>query len=361
MSKSPSKFNDVLEALENYNQPFPNRLMRDFSDLTPVNLHELKNFWPSIKTERKVSLLEDLENIAESDTLVSFDEFAKYTLTDPDPAVRVLSIRLLWECEDPRLITTFTEMMLSDNEEDVRAAAASAMGKYVLLGELDSITESLRISSVQNLIDVVKGDDLPMVRRRALESLGYSSHPKVADLILQATEQKDSQWMTSALYAIARSADDKWSNIVINHLDSKDSEVLFEAIRAAGELELEDARDTLLEKLDEITDDEDLRLAVIWSLSQIGGDVVKKKFEDLAEKCTDEEEAEWLDKAIDNLELGQPLENMGMIDFEADKLTFESDDLSDYEDLDENEEDDDEDEDYVDFDELELSEGEEEE
>lgn len=359
MSKSTSKFSDVLEALGNYSQPFPNRMMRDFSDLTPVSLHELKGVWPLIKTERKVSLLEDLENIAESDTLVSFDEFAKYTLTDPDPAVRVLSIRLLWECEDPRLISIFTELMLSDDAEDVRAAAASAMGKYVLLGELESINENLRISSVQNLIDVVNGDDLPMVRRRALESLGYSSHPKVADLILHASEQKDTQWLTSALYAMARSADDKWSNIVISYLDSKDSEVLFEAVRAAGELELEDARDTLLEKLDEITDDGDLRLAVIWSLSQIGGETVKKKFEELAEKCTDEEEADWLDKAIDNLELGQPLDNMGMIDFETDKSSFESEEIGEFED--DEEEDEDEDEDYIDFDELELSEGDEEE
>ena len=356
MSNTNSKFTEVLEALVNYDQPFPARFLRDFSDLTPLHIHDLKMVWPSVKPERKISLLEDLENVAESDTLVSIDEFAKMTLTDPDPAVRVLSIRLLWECEETRLISTFIEMMNSDPAEDVRAAAASAMGKYVLLGELESIPDQIRISLVQHLIDLVEGDDLPMVRRRALESLGYSSHPKASELIHNASEQTDSQWLTSALYAMARSADDKWSDIVISHLDSKDSEVLFEAVRAAGELELEEARDILIDKLDKTTDDADLRLAIIWSLSQIGGDIVKKKFDELAEKCTDEEEAEWLEKAIDNIELGEPIENMGLIDFDAKKSDFESDELDDF-DEDEEEE---EEEELIDLDEIDVDENEEE-
>jgi hypothetical protein len=350
MSEKLSKFAPVLDALQDYDHPFPPRLLRDFSDLTPNNLHDLKAVWPEIKTERKVALLEDLENVAESDTLVSFDELAKMAVKDTDPAVRVLSIRLLWECEEARLIPIFTELMLADDSQDVRAAAASALGKFVLLGELEAISDTLRIANVQNLIDVVKGEDLPQVRRRALESLGYSSHPKVPELIEYALSQPDIQWLTSALYAMGRSADDRWAERVISHLDSSDGEILFEAVRAAGELELEDARDILIEKLDETLDDQELRFAIIWSLSQIGGESVKKKLEELLEKTSEDDEAEWIEKALDNLELGGQMDGMEMMEFDSpDHSAGEDDDDDDDE---EEEEDDadflgiDEDEEY---------------
>lgn len=337
MAENETNFTHILEALANYSEPFPPRMLRNFSDLSPLHLRELKGIWPALKRERKISLLEDLETVAESDMLVSFDELAKMSLSDADPAVRVLSIRLLWECEEARLIPIFTEMMLSDSAEDVRAAAASALGKFVYLGELESIPDALRISSLQNLFDVVTGEDLPMVRRRALESLGYSSHSKVPGLIQHALEQEDTQWLTSALYAIGRSADDKWSETVLQYLDSPDSEVLFEAVRAAGELELEDARDLLFEILENTTDDQELRFAIIWSLSQIGGKGVKQKFEEMAEKCTDDEEAEWLEKALENLELGGDLDSMEMLELDEDQNDSaddeETDDLYDDDDL----------------------------
>lgn len=329
MVENETNFTHILEALANYNESFPPRMLRSFSDLSPLHLRELKKIWPTLKRERKVSLLEDLETVAESDTLVSFDELAKMSLTDGDPAVRVLSIRLLWECEEARLIPIFTEMMHSDSAEDVRAAAASALGKFVYLGELETISDALRISSLQNLIDVVIGEDLPMVRRRALESLGYSSHSKVPGLIQQALEQEDTQWLTSALYAIGRSADDKWSEIVLRYLNSPDSEVLFEAVRAAGELELEDARDVLFDLLENTAEDQELRFAIIWSLSQIGGKGVKQKFEEMVEKCTDDEEAEWLEKALENLELGGDLDSMEMMELDEDQTDSADDEETD--------------------------------
>ena len=331
MAENETNFTHILEALTNYNQPFPPRMLRNFSDLTSLRLRELKAVWPALKRERKIALLEDLETVAESDTLVNFDELAKMSLSDEDPSLRVLSIRLLWECEESRLVPIFTEMMLSDPAEDVRAAAASALGKFVYLGELDAIPDALRISSLQNLFDVVSGEDLSMVRRRALESLGYSSHSKVPALIQNALAKEDTQWLTSALYAIGRSADEKWSEVVLSHLDSPDSEVKFEAVRAAGEITLEDAREPLFDILETANDDQELRFAVIWSLSQIGGQGVKRKLEEMVKRCTDDEEGEWLEKALENLELGGDLDSMEMLELDEDQIdSDEEEDLDDY-------------------------------
>jgi HEAT repeat protein len=343
MTENNENFAHILEALTNYDQPFPARMLRSFSDLTPNHLHMLKTVWPVIKRERKISLLEDLETVAESDTLVNFDELAKMALVDEDSAVRILAIRLLWECDETRLLPIFTDMMLTDTAEDVRAAAASALGKFVLLGELETIPETMRISNVQNLIDVTSGDDLPMVRRRALESLGFSSHPKVPELIETALATAESQWLTSALYAIGRSADERWTDIVLRYIDSEDGEILFDAIRAAGELTLEEARDPLLEKLDDTLDDQELRFAIIWSLSQIGGEAVKKKLEELIEKGANDEEAELIEKAMDNIELGGQIEGMEMLEYDPDE------DLDD-EDIDDDSDEDDEE--YAEIEEL---------
>ena len=279
MTDQTQKFDKIAEALLDLNQPFPPRLLRSFSDLSHKDQRTLEQLWLQIDPKRKLSLFEDLENIAETDTLVNFGEFAKLGITDPDPAVRVMAIRLLWECEEASLIPLFTEMMESDSAEDVRAAAASALGKFVYLGELDSIPDNLKISLVANLLDVVKGEDLPLVRRNALESLGYSSNAKVPGLINTALDSEDSQWMTSALFAIGRSADEKWAETVLKFLERPENEIKFEAVRAAGELELDEARETLLEMLEEIEDDLELRYAIIWSLSQIGGEGIKETFE----------------------------------------------------------------------------------
>ena len=351
MSDNSTKIGEVLEALKDNEHPFPAKLLRSFSDLSRKNLRELQLIWLDLKRERRIALLEDLETLAESDTLINFEDLNKMTLTDVDPAVRVISIRSLWDSEDAKLIPVFSEMMLDDPAEDVRAAAASALGKYVYLGEVDSIPDNIHIPNVMNLIDVFTSEDLPMVRRRALESLGFSSHPKVPPLIQKAADSEDVLWLTSALYAMGRSADEQWAEMILKHLDSPDNEVLFEAIRAAGELQLDEAREPLLEKLEGENNDPDLRYAIIWSLSQIGGEGIKQLFENLIEKVSDEEEIEWLEKGLDNLELGGDLEEMEMLDLDLDKINspdkYDPDDedvldgedeLSDIEDNDDDEE-----------------------
>ncbi len=67
-------------------------------------MKQLKKSWPEVSTRRKHTLLEDLEDLAEADTLTSFDDLARTLLDDPDPEVRTRAIRLLWECEDVKLI-----------------------------------------------------------------------------------------------------------------------------------------------------------------------------------------------------------------------------------------------------------------
>lgn len=306
----------VIDALQNTAQPFPSRLMHRLSDLSSKDIRELSRIWPEVDLKLKQGLLKDLEELAENDTLVNFDDFALSVIGDPDPSIRVLAIRLLSECDATRLLPVMTDMMMGDPEETVRAAAAAHLGLFILRGELDDLQDTLRIANFQNLMDVANGHDLPSVRRRALESLGYSSNPKVHPLIQQAFDSNDIQWRASALYAMGRSADEKWAPQVTSSLDSPDLEVQYEAVRAAGELELTDTADKLLAILDDELEPSDLRLAVIWALSQIGGEEAKSKLEQLMDESQDDEEIEMLDKALENIELNGLSGGLDLLDIE---------------------------------------------
>ena len=231
----------------------------------------------------------------------------------------------------PVVITKMEDGAFMARSEAVRATAASLLGRFVYLGELDSIPDSIKISVVQNLFDVVSSEDMQQVRLRALESLGYSSHTKVAEIIRTAFNSKDSQWVSSALCAMGRSADEQWNDFVLEKLDSGDNDVLFEAVRAAGELELGAALDQLISLIDDEDSDPEIRLAVIWSLSQIGGDEVKEKFNELLEESENEEEIEWIEKAIENLEINGAPDSMEFLDFERNSKFEDDEDNEPYE------------------------------
>lgn len=334
------KFSEVAAALKDTDHPFPPRLLRGFSDLFPRDIKEFIPIWQDTSITRKISLLEDLEELTEKDTLVCFDEVAKAVINDLDPRVRVLSIRLLWESEDSKLVPILIELMLEDVDEGVRSTAASLLGHFVYLGELEEISDTVKISAVKNLLDVVLSEEVSQVRMRALESLGYSSHPKVPALIKAAYDSKENLWVACALCAMGRSADDQWSEFVQAKLDSNDSDIQFEAARAAGELEIPTALDQLFTMVEEEDFDSEIRLAAIWSLSQIGGREVKDKLQELLRDSDSEEEIEWLEKALENLEISSSSDGLNFLNFSPKGNLDDEDEDEDLDDLDELDEDD---------------------
>lgn len=302
VESSETPFSEVLRAFKDTSSPFPARYLRSFSDLSRTQLKDLQETWASVSENRKVSLLEDLEQVLESDTLVNFDNLARMVLFDPSSSVRVSALRLLWECEETSFIPELLNFSTRDEDEAVRAVAASLLGNFLLLGELERIDESTKRNIETGLLNIVRGSDASRVRQRALESLGYSSHADVPVLIETAFHSTDNDWIICAICAMGRSADEAWAPQIEKMILSREPEIQFEAIRAAGDLELITARDTLLSLLDEGIDDEETRLAAIWSLSQIGGEEVKEKLNELLTSAEDDEEIEWIERAIENLD-----------------------------------------------------------
>lgn len=320
MSKA-APFQSVIDALLEKGKPFPKKYLSLFSDIDPASLKLLMDAWPRIPLTRKQTLLEELDTLLDEDTMVSFDDFARVLLTDPDASVRAGAMRLLAECEDLKLLPIYEKILASDPAPEARAEAANMLNLFVDLGELDEIPEKEHHRAEDVLLAATSDEDVN-VRRHALESLGYSSRPEVPALIEAALTREDPEWQVSALTAIGRSNDERWSEQVIRMLLSEDLAVRLEAVKAAGKLKLPAARLPLLRMLDE-EEDSMIFSAVIWSLSQVGGEDVRTYLENLLDQTEDEDEIEFIEDALANLSFTEDLEQFNLLAVDPDEDLIE--------------------------------------
>jgi HEAT repeat protein len=312
-------FSEVLASLGNEQEPVPAKLLYRLSGLEGQELLDFSKAWAAFSTQRKLNLLEDLEILAESNTVMHFDDVAALGLDEDDEAVRILAIRSLWQSSESKLIPIFISLLNEENSPQLSAQAAAALGRFILLGELGEISSDQKSEIEQQLLAIMDSDnDQPEIRRRALESLAYSSNPRVEGLIEDAYDFGDEEIKASALFAMGRNADDRWAPQVIESLDDPNPDLSIEAIRSAGELQINEALPTLINSL--FDEDGDIRLAAAWSLSQIGGKDATDALADFQDRSEDEDEIDLIEDAIENLTFGEDIADMNILNFSEDDL-----------------------------------------
>jgi len=205
------------------------------------------------------------------------------------------------------------DLLQNDSDPEVNASAAAALGKFVLLGELDKISEKSANIVQELLINEYLKTENDSTKQRILESLGYSSNEKVNQFISSALENDEKEWHLSALFAISRSVNNIWGKVVLEKLTDPDPDIQIEAIKAAGELEIAAAKEQIIEFIENSTPDEELHVQAIWSLSKIGGNDIKELFEEMIEESDDEEETEILEMAMDNLDFTNGIPSFGLL------------------------------------------------
>jgi len=312
-------FQKVLDVLLDESKDIPRRYLSEFSDIEPTSLQSLLEAWPRIAPNRKLLLLDRLNALANEDTLVSFDDVGRSLLKDADPQVRIRAMRLLVECEDARLVPTYIEMLTNDSDVSVRAEAASMLGLFVQLGEFDEIPDEVHHRIEDVLLEVLNGEDDPSVRRHALEALGFSSRDEVPVLIESSFNRQDPDWQASAIFAMGRSNDERWTDSVLRMIASENHRIRLAAVQAAGELELKLARPLLLRLLEEEYHDA-IAGAAIWSLSQIGGEDVRIYLQNLLDNVEDDDQAAFLEEALDNLAFTEDMASFDMLALDADEF-----------------------------------------
>lgn len=275
------------------------------SNLTAAEIATLAPVWHDLAPAYRRKLMRRLVDVSEANYELNYRALAYFTLADSDPGVRAITIELLFEDYALTLMDRLIEMAQFDENRDVRAAAVSALGRFILAGELGDLDEADTVraqDAAANLYNNLSED--VEVRRRALEAIANCSHEIVDDAINEAYASHDRRMRVSALFAMGRSCDEQWAPIIVRELDSEDPEMRYEAARAAGEVEAPDAVPLLVRLA--LENDREIKEVAIWSLGEIGGtDAVRtlNKLARFAAEADDEDLIEAVDEALANANL----------------------------------------------------------
>ncbi len=318
MSPARAGFQKVILELTDGGQKLSRRSLQEFSDLDAASIRAVMEAWPTIQLDRKRTLLDGLREMSEENTLVSFEDFARALLADPEAEVRTRAIRLLDECDDPKLAFALIRILASDEDANARSEAAGLLGRYVEGGELDKIPAGTQRLVEDALLEKANSEDATAVRRRALESLGYSSRPEVVTLIESAFRRENPEWQASALFAMGRSFDERWEEQILSRMTDVNPDVRLAAVEAAGELRLKAARPVLFKVLEEEEEDE-ITSAAIWSLSQVGGEDARVYLESLLDAAQETADIEFIEDALDNLDFTEEQDHFDLMSIDPDE------------------------------------------
>lgn len=258
------------------------------SSLPDEEVEQLGQEWRNLPPGRKQWLLQQCIEASEADFELDYEALGEMALNDSDNAARALAIGCLWEVMTPALMRRLVNLLDRDDSEEVRAASAISLGRFVLKAELGKFPAEIAESAESLLLSICEeAADTLEVRRRALESLAYSGREEVSSLIEEAYYHADDLMRASALHAMGRSADELWGPYLLEEMLNQSPELRYEAVYALGELELEEAVPELV-KLLLIEPDVEVQTGIIWALGEIGGEQALRALE-RASKSTENE------------------------------------------------------------------------
>jgi len=296
------EYEQVFAHIGNTSEPLNTRYLYSLSGITREALARFQQMWPGVEVSRRRLLISNLVELAELSFEVNFDPIFLVAMGDEDSEVRASAVDGLWEYEDQALIGPLVHLLRVDAVPRVRAAAAMALGRFVLLGELEKIDRAPAMLAEEALLETLRDaeEDLE-VRRRAVEAIAYSGEAGVRDIIEAAYYDEDEKMQASALFAMGRSADAYWRKLLIKELDSPNPELRFEAARACGELEAQLAVAQLI-RMSIDDPDREVQQAAVWALGRIGGRAAREALETLYES-DDEVLSQAAADALDEIDL----------------------------------------------------------
>ena len=311
---------DVVLALRELD-PAPERavsatVVYGLSDLSASERRALEAEWRQLPSLSRRRVLRALIEASEAMFEMTYREIALRALDDEDSLVRTAAIELLWTDETVETLRRLMSLAVDDPDSIVRAAALKELGRFILLGEYGDIPDEAA-KEAQNLALRIHADRSQSLeaRRRALEALSNSSHPEVERLIREAYADGNHDLKISALFAMGRTCSKVWRDILLEELDSADSEVVFEAVTACGQIQLDES----VRRVGQMatSEDREIQLAAIWALGEIGGNHAFEILTSLEEMIEDEEAAAVVDEALDTAGFNRTFAALGL-DFEDD-------------------------------------------
>lgn len=275
-------FDEYLEELRSPSAGLKVSELQHLSNMTPEQAQQFEEAWPSLNVRRRRRIVQELTDLSEDNVDLNFDRVFFQGLEDEDAAVRLESVRGLWEHETPDLIEPLLSLLEHDRDATVRAEAALALGKFVLLSEFGRLRERYFREVEAGLRRVLsKEDEVEEVRARALEAIGTYNTAWVRQSIREAYESGVRRLKVSAVHAMGRSCEARWLPLLLHELNNEEAEVRYEAAIACGSLGDERAVVQLVKLVRD--PDAEVREASVSALGEIGGTEAKNALLELAD------------------------------------------------------------------------------
>jgi len=265
----PPPTEQVIAELGKREEPLLNSRLTELSNLNAAEIKSFKKTWALIESERRRQIVHRLVELADDNVELNFNNIFRYCLKDRDDEVRTTVIEGLWENEEASLINPLISLLDLDNSETVQAAAATALGKFAIMAEENKLHPDQTTRIQEALLAAINDKKRPAeARRRALESAAPLSIPQVQTAIQEAYQSPDFKQKVSAVYAMGKSCDHSWLQVLLKELSNPDAEMRYEAAGACGEFEEEATVPGLIKLIGDF--DTDVQIAAIQALGKIG-------------------------------------------------------------------------------------------
>ncbi len=316
MSVKPRDFSAILTILGNTEQPLDAATIYGLSGLDSAQAAQLARQWASYPVERRRKLLQHLNMVSEGNFEMDFHAVNYIAIEDPDSEVRQYAIEGLWEDESIKLMHRLVDIAHHDPSLEVRAAAISELGRFILLGEYEEISHADARLAQNSVWAILNSDEDNELRRKALEAIANCGREGVHERIREFYRHDDLKMRMSAIFAMGCTCDSLWASDILNELDSEIPEMQYEAARAAGRIELEEAIPHLV-RLTQKTEDTEILEISIWSLGEIGGEEARRALNRIAARAEANNDEEILTAAQDALDSASLPGDFMLFDFDA--------------------------------------------
>jgi len=273
-------FEQYLQELADVSIKLKAAGLATLSGLNSEQKAELAKDWPGIPVERRREVVKELLDLEEDNVEFDFAAVFLEGLGDDDAEVRLSSVQGLWEHEGVDLIPRLLTLLREDNDAVVRAEAALALGRFVLLSEEGRLRDRHFKAMESGLREVISNaDEIGEVRARAIEAIGPHDTAWVRQAIREAYESGVRRMKVAAVQAMGRSCEPRWLPLLLRELSNEEAEVRYEAATALGALADESAVTNLVGSLSD--PDDEVRQASIAALGEIGGREAREALMDL--------------------------------------------------------------------------------
>ena len=275
MGSSELSVKQVIDSLLQPGREMHNMDLVRLSALQAGDLGYFEQQWKQAGAEQRLRLIAAMVSLTEDDLTLDFTDIFRLGIEDTEENIRIKALDGFEMENKYTFVRPIIKALRNDDSIRVRTAAVITLGKFALMAELEELPSIVGQDIFNNLLEILEHPSEPLeLRRRALESIAPFQQELISNYIEDYYYSTDPAAKASAIYAMGRNCSRRWLDFILEEMQSSHAEFRFEAARASGEIEDEEAVPGLLILLND--SDLEVRQAAITALGKIGGQDAKQ-------------------------------------------------------------------------------------